>query len=95
MGVPIVTMVGETVVGRAGLSQLTNLNLTDLIAYMADQYVQVVAALASDRSRLTSLRAGLRQRMQNSTLTNGPRFARALEAAYRQVWQRWCNSAGV
>jgi predicted O-linked N-acetylglucosamine transferase (SPINDLY family) len=32
MGVPVVTLVGKTVVGRAGLSQLANLGLTELAA---------------------------------------------------------------
>jgi predicted O-linked N-acetylglucosamine transferase (SPINDLY family) len=32
MGVPVVTLVGTTAVGRAGLSQLTNLKLIELAA---------------------------------------------------------------
>ena len=32
MGVPVVTCVGRTVVGRAGYSQLSNLGLSDLVA---------------------------------------------------------------
>ena len=33
MGVPVVTLVGQTVVGRAGLSQLTNLGLPELVGH--------------------------------------------------------------
>jgi predicted O-linked N-acetylglucosamine transferase (SPINDLY family) len=32
MRVPVITLVGQTAVGRAGLSQLTNLGLPELIA---------------------------------------------------------------
>jgi predicted O-linked N-acetylglucosamine transferase (SPINDLY family) len=39
MGAPVITLVGRTVVGRAGLSQLRNLNLTDLIATTPQQFV--------------------------------------------------------
>ena len=52
MGVPVVTLVGPTVVGRAGLSQLTNLDLPELIARTPEQYVQIAAALAGDLPRL-------------------------------------------
>ena len=90
MGVPVVTLVGQTVVGRAGLSQLTNLGLPELIAASPEQYVRIVAELALDLPRLGHLRATLRDRMQSSALMNAPRFARNIEAAYREMWRRWC-----
>ena len=90
MGVPVVTLVGQTVVGRAGLSQLTNLGLTELVAQTQEQYVQIAAQLAGDLSRLSDLRRSLRERMQASALMGAPRFARSIEAAYRGMWHRWC-----
>jgi predicted O-linked N-acetylglucosamine transferase (SPINDLY family) len=91
MGVPVITLVGKTVVGRAGLSQLTNLGLTELIARTPEQYVQIAAELAGDLPRLAELRRTLRARMQASPLMDGPRFARNVEAAYRQMWRNWCQ----
>ena len=90
MGVPVVTLVGQTVVGRAGLSQMTNLGLTDLVTYTEDQYVQVAADLAASPARMAELRSTLRQKMQASPLMDGPRFARGMEAAFRQMWREWC-----
>ena len=90
MGVPVVTLAGPTVVGRAGLSQLMNLGLPELIASSPEQYVHVAAELAHDLPRLSGLRATLRDRMQASPLMDAPRFARNLEAAYREMWRRWC-----
>jgi predicted O-linked N-acetylglucosamine transferase (SPINDLY family) len=90
MGVPVITLVGKTVVGRAGLSQLTNLGLTELIAQTPEQYVQIAAELSGDLPRLAELRRTLRARMQASPLMDGPRFARNVEAAYRQMWRNWC-----
>ena len=37
MGLPVVTLVGQTIVGRAGLSQLMNLELPELIAHTAER----------------------------------------------------------
>ena len=89
MGVPVVTLVGPTVVGRAGLCQLTNLGLPELIASRPEEYVRIAVELAGDLSRLSDLRTTLRQRMQSSPLMDAPRFARNLEAAYCEMWRRW------
>ena len=91
MGVPVVTLVGPTVVGRAGLCQLMNLGLPELAAQTPEQYVRIAVELAQDLSRLSELRATLRDQMQASPLMNAPRFARNVEAAYRKMWQRWCS----
>ena len=92
MGVPVITRVGETVVSRAGLCQLMNLGLPELIAYTPEQYVQIAADLARDLPRLAHLRSTLRPRMQHSPLMDAPRFARNIETAYRQMWRKYCLS---
>jgi len=91
MGVPVITLVGRTVVGRAGLSQLTNLGLPELIARTPEQYVQIATDLAGGLPRLAELRRTLRARMQASPLMDAPRFTRNIEAAYRQMWRNWCQ----
>jgi predicted O-linked N-acetylglucosamine transferase (SPINDLY family) len=90
MGVPVVTLVGETVVGRAGLSQLTNLGLPELIAHRPDEFVRAALALARDLPRLADLRASLRQRLRLSPLMDFRRFVDGVESAYRSAWQAWC-----
>jgi predicted O-linked N-acetylglucosamine transferase (SPINDLY family) len=95
MGVPVVTLVGRMVVGRAGLSQLSNLGLPELIARTPQQYVRIVADLAGNLPRLAELRRTLRARMQASPLMDAPRFARNIESAYRRMWRNWCERGGV
>jgi predicted O-linked N-acetylglucosamine transferase (SPINDLY family) len=91
MGVPTLTLLGNTVAGRAGWSQLCNLGLQELTAETPDQHVALAARLAGDLSWLQELRRTLRQRMQRSPLMDGKRFATHVEQAYRQMWQRWCR----
>src|SRR3954471_13481174 len=69
--------------------QLTNLELSGLIAETPDQFVGIAVALARALDRLRLLRASLRQRMQRSPLMDGRRFARHVEAPYPSPWQRW------
>jgi protein O-GlcNAc transferase len=95
MGVPVVTLVGQTAVSRAGWSQLSNLGLRDLAAQTPEQFVQIAADLANDLPRLAELRRTLRQRMEASPLADAPRFARSIEAAYRQMWRQWCVAAAT
>ncbi|MEA2631852.1 MAG: protein O-GlcNAc transferase, partial [Chloroflexota bacterium] len=94
MGVPVVTLAGQTAVGRGGLSILSNVGLSDLVARDSDEYVRICLELARDRSRLNELRASLRARMQRSPLMDAPRFARGIEAIYRTIWGRWCARCG-
>jgi len=91
MGVPVLTLLGKTTVGRAGWSQLCNLDLKELAAETPEQFIALAVRLASDLPRLEDLRRTLRQRMQHSPLMDANRFARNVEAAYRQIWRRWCR----
>ncbi len=93
MGVPVVSLVGKTAVGRGGLSILSNVGLPELAARSEQEYVAIAAALANDLPRLSRLRATLRHQMEQSPLMDAPRFARHVEAAYRQMWHTWCRSA--
>jgi predicted O-linked N-acetylglucosamine transferase (SPINDLY family) len=90
MGVPVVTLFGQTAVGRGGWSLLSNLGLPELAARTPEDFVEIAVALARDVPRLATLRAGLREKMQASPLMDAPRFARGIEAAYRGMWRAWC-----
>ena len=61
MGVPVVTRIGTTVVGRAGWSQLCNLGIKELAAQSDEQFVKIAVELAGDLPRLSELRKGLRE----------------------------------
>jgi protein O-GlcNAc transferase len=91
MGVPVVTLHGQTAVGRAGSSILHNVGLPELIASSQDEYVKIAAELAGDLGRLEGIRRGLRDRLRRSPLMDAPQFARDVEGAYRQMWQTWCE----
>lgn len=93
MGVPVITLAGPTVISRGGASLLSVIGLSDLIARTPEEYVEIAVKLAGDPGRLKTLRTGLRERLAASPLMDAARFTRHLEAAYRQMWQRWCETA--
>ena len=93
MGVPVVSLVGKTAVGRGGLSILSNVGLPELVVRSEEEYARIASALADDLPRLSDLRSALRQRMEHSPLMDAPRFARNIETAYRGMWRKWCATA--
>jgi protein O-GlcNAc transferase len=90
MGVPVITLRGKTAVGRGGVSILSNLGLTELIAGDSDEYVNIAKGLATDLPRLTELRKSLRGKMLRSPLMEAKKFAENIESAYRRMWEGWC-----
>jgi predicted O-linked N-acetylglucosamine transferase (SPINDLY family) len=90
MGVPVITLAGRTHVSRTGVSLLSKIGLDQLIAAAPEQYVERAIASAQDRDGLRTLRAGMRDRIRDSGLTDGARLAHEIETAYRDMWRRWC-----
>jgi predicted O-linked N-acetylglucosamine transferase (SPINDLY family) len=90
MGVPVVTLIGKTIVGRAGFSQLSNLGMSELIADAPEKFVRVAATLARDVRKLIELRRTLRGRLLSSPLMDAARMTRGIESAYRSMWRTWC-----
>ena len=94
MGVPVLTIAGDTIVSRQTVSALANIGLDAQLAFAdVDAYVAGAVALAKDPNRLAELRQQLRPRMAASPLRQSEHFVRDLEALYRTLWQTWCASA--
>lgn len=94
MGVPVVSLVGERNLGRAGLSLLSNLGLAEFAVADVETYVATAVRLAADQARLAELRTGLRGRMQASPLLDAAGFTRKIETAFRGMWLDWCARQG-
>jgi protein O-GlcNAc transferase len=94
MGVPVVTLCGETMGGRWSASMLRVLKLPELVAHSPADYVAAAVRLAGDTAGLATLRRGLRARLLNSPLCNGAGRARQIDRIYRALWRRWCAARG-
>ena len=77
MGVPVVSRIwNDRAAGRAGLSLLSQVGLSDLAVDSDDAYIQTAVDLAQNAPRLRELRANLRNTMLASPLMDAPRFAK-------------------
>ena len=95
MGVPVVTLCERGADARHShnvtASILAQAGLHELIADSEDEYVGIALGLAENPARLATLRTTLRERILASPLCHGERASRNLEAAYRDMWTRFCN----
>jgi len=91
MGVPVVTLAGDCHAGRVGASLLAQVGMQDMVAHTSATYHAAAVTLASDPARLAALRAGMRDRISASPLTDTACFTRKLEQAYRSTWRHWCH----
>jgi predicted O-linked N-acetylglucosamine transferase (SPINDLY family) len=88
MGVPLITKRGDRMIAHQGESILHNLDMADWIAGDEGATIDLAIAHTRDIARLAGLRRELRQRLLQSPLCDAPRFARHLEAAWRELWER-------
>ncbi len=91
MGLPILTLASRPPVGRIGTSLMINLGLSEWVAESHEEYIDKATIFAQDVNTLEQLRAGMRDRMQSSPLMDGPGFARGVEAAYRDMFEKWAS----
>jgi protein O-GlcNAc transferase len=95
MGCPTVTLKGSAISHRISASILTTLGQHGRIADTAAEYVDRAVWLADLVSRGAFKRAArerMRREMEQSVLVDGARYARSVEAGYREIWRRWCST---
>lgn len=91
MGLPVVTMAGSRHGARFGAGLLHNVGLSELAADCAQAYVECAVALGTDMELLAALHAAIPRMMRASPLMDGTGYVRAVEAAYKTVWERYLN----
>lgn len=84
-GVPVVTCVGDVMVGRVAGSLVRACGLPELATASLDDYEALALRLAADRPRLGSYRQQLETHRLSLPLFNTERYARNLEAAFAHM----------
>lgn len=90
MGVPTLTVVGDTMAARVGAAVMSQVGQTGFIADCAEDFVARGVSWAENLSDLAAVRAGLRERLVQSPLGKPEWVAAGLNHALRGMWRRWC-----
>jgi predicted O-linked N-acetylglucosamine transferase (SPINDLY family) len=86
MGVPVVTLIGQTPVSRMTLSFLTEIDLEEFAASNPDEYIAIARRLAECGNLRTDLRKDMRERIAQSHLGDARAFTAALESLLTEAW---------
>lgn len=90
MGVPVISLMGETHASRVTASILHRLNLSGLAAKTVFEFAERAKELSELEETFEDLRFGLRKRMKESPLMNNRQFAREFGNTIRSQWRDWC-----
>jgi protein O-GlcNAc transferase len=86
MGVPVLSLAGDTSASRMGLSLLTAAGHPEFCATTEDHFVEVATKLANDLPNLAALRDNLRRELLASPLCDGPAFAKRFGDTLLKAW---------
>ena len=91
MGVPVITLMGPKPASKGG-GPLKTLGLDRFVTYSPEEYINMALWVTEHLEELSELRQNLREKMLHSPLMDANHFIKALEAAYRQMWRKWCEN---
>ncbi|WP_323119391.1 O-linked N-acetylglucosamine transferase family protein [Burkholderia alba] len=91
MGVPTLTIAGETLPSRAGSTWMSHVGLEAFVARDLDDFVAKGIAAASDLDALARIRTELRGRCAATPAFKPDVIAHGLADAFRIMWRRWCD----
>ncbi|MBM3491193.1 MAG: tetratricopeptide repeat protein [Alphaproteobacteria bacterium] len=89
VGLPVLTVAGETPQSRNGANLLAAIDLPELCTASLSEYEQLALALAAEPARLATLRRRLLANRERSPLFDAGRLTRNLETVYRAMWRRY------
>jgi len=93
LGVPVIAKLGNSIPSRLAGAILSAVGLDDWVAHSAEDYVGLAEKFAALPDRLAALRDELPRRVAASAAGNSATYTRAVEAAYRTMWQDYCRHA--
>lgn len=91
LGIPVLTLIGERFLSRAGWSVLNAARLQEFAAATPEELIETAVKLAGDLPRLAALRANMREHLAATPLFDQRRFTRNLENVYREVWRQYVS----
>lgn len=93
MGLPVLTLAGDSFASRMAASLLNSVGLPDLIAETAERYEEIAVELATHPTRLDGIKRRLLTSLHTAVLFDTRLFTRHLETAYALVAMR--NNQGM
>ena len=91
MGLPLLTIKGDTFSGRVAASLLNAMGLPELVTHTLSEYETLAIEIAKDSEKLTALKNKLEHKRINSPLFDTKQYAKNLESAYEKTYQTYIS----
>ena len=88
-GLPVLTCAGESFASRVAASLLNAIELPELITTTQEQYEATAIDLANNPEKLKAIKYKLKRNRLTTALFDTPRFTKHIEAAYKQMYERY------
>jgi predicted O-linked N-acetylglucosamine transferase (SPINDLY family) len=88
-GLPVLTRIGETFVGRIAASLLTAIRLPELITSTPQEYEHLAIELATNDEKLAAIKHKLANNRLTTPLFDTQRFTKHIETAYTAMYERY------
>ena len=89
VGLPVITLIGETFAGRVAASLLNAIELPELICNTENEYERLAVALATQSDKLASIKNKLDDNRLKTRLFDTKRFCSNIESAFLQMYERY------
>jgi predicted O-linked N-acetylglucosamine transferase (SPINDLY family) len=86
VGLPVLTCIGDSFIGRVAASLLSAVGLADLITHTLDEYETLALKLAIDPMLMAAIRQKLERNRSMCPLFDTERLCRHIESAYTTMW---------
>ena len=91
MGLPVLTLCGNSFPARMAASLLNAVNIPELITSTQDEYESLAIELASKPKKLKLIKDKLDGNISTASLFDSHKFTKSLESLYHKMVDRQCN----
>lgn len=92
MGVPTLSLAGETPASRLSATLMHHLDLDTFVASSIDEFVEKGMYWSEHTTELAEIREGMRKRFRESPIGNTKDFSENLCRLLRVLWEQWCHA---
>ena len=95
VGLPVLTIAGESFASRVAASLLNTLDLNELVVTKAKDYELLAISLASDSSKLRKIKKTLLENIKTSPLFDTKLFTNNIEILYKEMYKKHQSGSAV
>ena len=91
VGLPFLTLTGDSFASRVGASMLSAIGLPELITYTEKEYEEKAIELANNPNIIKKIKNKLEENKISKPLFNAKLFTKNVETVYKSIHKRYLN----